>query len=77
MRLMKQIHVLAFFHSNYCTKNPAQIRMTYIYIHCIGTKTNSLLVTRLNIVMYKKKNTRTTRFIVVCWWAFILYRNLQ
>lgn len=52
---MKQIHVLAFFHSNYCTKNPAQIRMTYIYIHCIGTKTNSLLVTRLNIVMYKKK----------------------
>lgn len=28
---MKQIHVLAFFHSNYCTKNPAQIRMTYIY----------------------------------------------
>lgn len=52
---MKQIHVLAFFHSNYCTKNPAQIRMTYIYIHCIGTKTNSLLVTRLNIFMYKKK----------------------
>lgn len=49
------VHGLAFFYRN----NPAQIRMTYIYmcvcVHCIGTKTKSLLVTRLNIVMYKNK----------------------
>lgn len=47
------VHGLAFFYRN----NPAQIRMTYICVrvHCIGTKTKSLLVTRLNIVMYKNK----------------------